>query len=183
MAVKLEAIGGVSYTVSEEVPFYPRPSRLAEESGTLEVGEAIRGYPAGNHWIYLASENAKLQGLEFVSHWVFQHPLYPSLCASWCKLRVQRKGGVMKVTWPGLQFSKKGTFPIFYCLEWNFFRASRKCGCGMVQTPETWSWLRSLKRFIQPNEQNELVLIDARSQSLCLPRNALWYSETLKKRV
>ncbi|CAK9014557.1 D-amino acid dehydrogenase small subunit, partial [Durusdinium trenchii] len=92
-------------------------------------------FPA-QHWIRLAPSN----GLDFVSHWVFQHPLDGSLRANWCQLQVSRlPSGTLKVCWPGLPQSH----PVIYCLEWD---GSKSRGCGLGSSTECTLLLREQDR-------------------------------------
>ena len=127
--------GGVTYKVVESAPVYSVPSRLQSEVSRLSPG-SVTGFPATHHWIRLDSLDAT-EELNFISHWVFQHPSAPALRADWCKLNVlKKKSGILKVTWPGLK-SLSSITPgfILYSLEWSF--PPGRGGCGLVLAPET----------------------------------------------
>ena len=126
-------LGGVTYQVVESAPVYSVPSRLQSEISRLSPGVRVTGFPATHHWIRLDAT----EELNFISHWVFQHPSAPALRADWCKLNVlKKKSGILKVTWPGLK-SLSAITPgfILYSLEWSL--PSGRGGCGLVLTPET----------------------------------------------
>ena len=144
-SVSLEArrlLGGITYQVVEPVAIYSAPSRLQTEVSTLSPGESVTGFPANQHWIRLDTECTEPN---FVSHWVFQHPVAPAMHATWCKLKIlQKKSGILKVTWPGLKdLSSISPGFTLYSLEWNF--PGGKGGCGLVPAPET---LMHLKRAL-----------------------------------
>ena len=121
-----QAVGGIAYQTFQTLPLYSRPSRSSIlEDSRLPPGVSVTGFPA-QHWIRLAPSN----GLDFVSHWVFQHPLDGSLRANWCQLQVSRlPSGTLKVCWPGLPQSH----PVIYCLEWD---GSKSRGCGLGSSTE-----------------------------------------------
>jgi len=126
-------LGGVTYKVVESAPVYSVPSRLQSEVSRLSPGGSVTGFPATHHWIRLDAT----EELNFISHWVFQHPSAPALRADWCKLNVLKKrSGILKVTWPGLK-SLSSITPefILYSLEWSF--PPGRGGCGLVLAPET----------------------------------------------
>ena len=119
--------------VVESAPVYSVPSRLQSEVSRLSPGGSVTGFPATHHWIRLDAT----EELNFISHWVFQHPSAPALRADWCKLNVLKKrSGILKVTWPGLK-SLSSITPgfILYSLEWSF--PPGRGGCGLVLAPET----------------------------------------------
>ncbi|CAJ1411044.1 unnamed protein product [Effrenium voratum] len=119
----------IEYQVLAATPTYCKPSQLEAEESQLLEGETVAGFPALSHWIKLQPSEGDL---DFVSHWVFQRPLEPTLQAKWCEIQVlRRKSGVLHVRWKGL-ITRRPCFTL-YCLEW---KSGSSQGCGLTLMPE-----------------------------------------------
>ena len=118
----------IEYQVLAATPTYCKPSQLEAEESQLLEGETVAGFPALSHWIKLQPSEGDL---DFVSHWVFQRPLEPTLQAKWCEIQVlRRKSGVLHVRWKGL-ITRRPCFTL-YCLEW---KSGSSQGCGLTLMP------------------------------------------------
>ena len=157
-----QVLGGISYEALQTVPLYSSPSKLSAISdSTLSPGESFKGFPA-EHWIRLQPTN----GLDFVSHWVFHHPLDRSLRANWCKLYVSKPSGDvtdgLKVSWPGLP--RNETASVLYSLEWKLASSFESFSSGlgpatepwMHSTPSTWSCNLRSANHQKPMEMMQL---------------------------